>query len=49
MDNTQLETFMAIVAYQNFSRVAEQLNVTQPTVTARIKSLENEFGVKALY
>ncbi|MFK9090484.1 LysR substrate-binding domain-containing protein [Bacillus salipaludis] len=46
MDSTQLETFLTIVEYRNYSKTAEVLNVTQPTVTARIKNLENELNCK---
>jgi LysR family transcriptional regulator, regulator of the ytmI operon len=46
MDTSQLETFLAIIEYRNYSRAAEYLNVTQPTVTARIKNLENELNCK---
>lgn len=42
MDQTQLETFMEIVKHKSYSKAANILNVTQPTVTARIKNLENE-------
>jgi DNA-binding transcriptional LysR family regulator len=42
MDQTQLETFLTIAEYKSYSKAAEVLNVTQPTVTARIKNLEKE-------
>ncbi|MEK4198002.1 LysR family transcriptional regulator [Cytobacillus sp. FSL K6-0265] len=42
MDTNQLETFITIIQYKNFSKAADVLNVTQPTVTARIKKLEEE-------
>jgi LysR family transcriptional regulator, regulator of the ytmI operon len=46
MDTSQLETFLAIIEHSNYSRAAESLNVTQPTVTARVKNLENELNCK---
>lgn len=46
MDNSQLETFLAVIEHQNYSKAAEALNVTQPTVTARIKNLEDELNCK---
>lgn len=46
MDFDQLITFQAVYHTLNFSRAAEQLNVTQPTVTARIQVLETELNVK---
>ena len=42
MDQIQLETFLAITKHHSYSKAAETLNVTQPTVTARIKNLEEE-------
>ena len=42
MDQIQLETFLAIAEHKSYSKAADILNVTQPTVTARIKNLENE-------
>jgi DNA-binding transcriptional LysR family regulator len=49
MDTTQLQTFLTIVINLNYSRTAEILNVTQPTVTARIKSLENELNCQLFH
>jgi DNA-binding transcriptional LysR family regulator len=46
MDTSQLETFLAVIEHHNYSKAAEYLNVTQPTVTARIKNLENELNCK---
>ncbi len=46
MDTIQLETFFAVVKHKNFSKAAEVLNVTQPTVSARIKNLEYELDSK---
>jgi DNA-binding transcriptional LysR family regulator len=42
VDTIQLETFFAVIKHKNFSKAAEVLNVTQPTVSARIKNLEYE-------
>jgi DNA-binding transcriptional LysR family regulator len=42
MDQTQLETFLTIAEHKSYSKAADILNVTQPTVTARIKNLEKE-------
>ncbi|WP_428912017.1 LysR family transcriptional regulator [Niallia sp. Krafla_26] len=46
MDTVQLETFFAVITHKNFSRAAEALNVSQPTVSARIKNLEYELACK---
>ncbi|PWW01949.1 transcriptional regulator [Hoeflea marina] len=40
----QIRTFLEIVTTGNFHRAAENLNVTQSTVSARIRSLETELG-----
>lgn len=42
MDQVQLETFITIAQEKSYSKAAAILNVTQPTVTARIKNLEGE-------
>jgi LysR family transcriptional regulator, regulator of the ytmI operon len=42
MDSIQLETFLTVIKHKNFSKAAEILNVSQPTVSARIKNLEHE-------
>ncbi len=44
MDITQAKTFLAIVEGGNFMAASKRVNVTQSTVSARIKSLENELG-----
>lgn len=46
MDQMQIETFLMIVKSRSFSKAADELNITQPTVTARIKNLENELNCK---
>ena len=40
----QLEAFLQVAHYRSFSRAAEALFLTQPSVTARIQSLEREIG-----
>ena len=44
MHLTELHTFLAIIETGSLVRASEQLNVTQSTVTARLKSLEMELG-----
>ena len=44
MNLTALQTFIAIVETGSLIRASERLNVTQSTVTARLKSLEDELG-----
>ena len=39
-----METLLAVVEHQNFTRAAEALYVTQPAVSHQIKQLEEEIG-----
>lgn len=48
MNLTLLGTFLKVIETGNLSRAAEQLNVSQSTVTARIDALEEEIGQKLL-
>ena len=49
MNTTQLECFLAVANYLNFSRAADQLKMSQPAVSHQINTLENELGVKLFY
>lgn len=44
MNITSLQTFLAIVDTGSLVRASQQMNVTQSTVTARLKTLEEELG-----
>jgi DNA-binding transcriptional LysR family regulator len=44
MNLSNLKTFLAIVETGSLIRASEQLNVTQSTVTARLKTLEEDLG-----
>jgi DNA-binding transcriptional LysR family regulator len=44
MEIDQVETFLAVTTYGGFHRAAKFLNVSQPTVSARIKALEHSLG-----
>lgn len=44
MDKEQLDTFLSLVNYKNFTKSAEMLHVAQSTVSARLKSIELELG-----
>lgn len=46
MNFEQLRTFLEIAATGNFNRAADNLNVTQSTVSARIKALEDRLDRK---
>ena len=47
MEFKQLEAFVAVVDYGSFSEAARRLYLTQPTISAHIRSLEDEPVCKA--
>lgn len=49
MNEEQINTFLAIVRCGSFSGAAEELYMTQPAVTHRIKTLENELGIPLFF
>ena len=49
MNTTQLECFMAVANFLNFSRAAEQLRITQPAVSHQISALEDELEAKLFF
>lgn len=49
MNLNALSTFLAIVETGSLVRASERLNVTQSTVTARLKGLEDELGQTLLH
>lgn len=42
----ELETFIAVAELGSFSQAAQRLHVTQPSVTTRVKRLEDALGTK---
>ena len=44
----QLEAFVAVVDYGSFSEAARRLYLTQPTISAHIRSLEDELHMKLI-
>lgn len=44
----ELRTFIAVVEYRNFTKAAEAINLSQPSVSLHIKHLENYFGVRLI-
>ncbi len=48
MDLHQIEIFCTLIKLRSFSRAAEALYLTQPTVSGHIKNLETELGVLLL-
>lgn len=46
MNHAQLRAFHAVASEGSFTRAAAALRVTQPTVSAQVKELEEAYGVK---
>ncbi len=46
MNTTQLECFLAVSNFLNFSKAAQVLRITQPAVSHQINTLEDELGVR---
>ena len=46
MEIRQLETFVCVARTLNFSRAAEEINLSQPTISTHIGSLENYLNVQ---
>jgi len=44
MDFGQIEALSQVASHSSFSRAAEMLQLTQPSITARIQALERELG-----
>jgi DNA-binding transcriptional LysR family regulator len=45
MNLKQLEYFLAVYKYENITRAAENLHISQPSITTSIKNLEEYLGV----
>lgn len=48
MEFKQLEAFVAVVDYNSFSEAARHLYLTQPTISAHIRSLETELNSRLI-
>lgn len=48
MEFKQLEAFVSVVDYGSFSEAARRLYLTQPTISAHIRSLEDELHMKLI-
>ena len=44
MDFNQLKTFLEVSRHRSFSRAAEKLHITQPSISAQIRALETMVG-----
>lgn len=42
----RIHTFLTVCEYMNFTRAAEELNITQPAVSQHIRYLEDSYGIK---
>ncbi len=49
MNLKQIEVFVAVSEHENFSKAANELFLSQPTVSAHISSLEKELGVRLFH
>ena len=49
MDIKQISYFMAVAQEGSFSRAAEKINVSQPTLSIAVKKLEEELGAPLFY
>lgn len=48
MDLWQLNIFCKVVELKSFSKAGHAVNITQPTISAHIKDIENAFGCKLI-
>lgn len=48
MDLRQLKSYVAVVKYGNFTKAAQKLGISQPTISIHLKALEDELGVTLL-
>ncbi len=48
MEFNQVKIFVAVAQKNSFSKAAEELFISQPTVTSNVQKLENELGIKLI-
>jgi DNA-binding transcriptional LysR family regulator len=46
MDVRDLQVFLSVSKHLNYTRAGEEINLSQPSVSVRIRQLESELGVK---
>src|SRR3712207_2842435 len=44
LDTSKIPYFLAVIEHGNISRAAENLRISQPTLTRQIQALEQQFG-----
>lgn len=49
MNTFQLHCFLAVAETLSFARAADRMNITQPSITHQIQSLETELNVKLFH
>ena len=49
MNTFQLECFLSVANFLNFSKAAKSLNITQPAISHQINALETELGAKLFF
>lgn len=48
MDFKQIEAFVYVARFRSFSKAADAIYLTQPTVSSHVSTLENELGIKLI-
>ena len=48
MEFKQLQSFAAVVKYNSFTIAAEKLFISQPTISAHIRQLEDELNIRLI-
>jgi LysR family transcriptional regulator, low CO2-responsive transcriptional regulator len=46
MDVRDLQVFLSVSKHLNYTRAGEEINLSQPSVSVRVRQLETELGVK---
>lgn len=46
MNTTQLECFVSVAEHLNYAKAADEMHLSQPAVTKKIQSLEEELGIR---
>src|ERR1044071_9889102 len=48
MDVRDLQIFLSVAKHLNYTRAAEEVNLSQPSVSVRMRELERDLGTKLL-